>query len=110
MWLGTVWWWPWLVMLAAMIFVGGFAYLVGKPILRLRGHYLAMATLGLGVVIYILLRENFGFSPSELNLTGGLDGIPDVGRLAIGEFTLWPIERYYFLVWARSRSRSSCYR
>lgn len=99
-WLGTVWWWPWLVMLAAMVFVGGFAYLVGKPILQLRGHYLAMATLGLGIVIYIVLRENFGFSPSEFNLTGGLDGIPDVGRLAIGGFALWPIERYYFLVWA----------
>jgi branched-chain amino acid transport system permease protein len=80
--------------------VGGFAYLVGKPILRLRGHYLAMGTLGLGVVVFILFRENFGLSTADLNITGGLDGIPDVGRLSIGGFTLWPIERYYFLVWA----------
>ncbi len=98
--LATAWWWPWVVMAGSMVLVGGFAYLVGRPILKLRGHYLAMATLGLGVMIYIMLRENFGFSASELNITGGLDGIPDVGRLSIGGFTLWPIERYYFLVWA----------
>lgn len=98
--LTTNWWWPWLVMIVGMVLVGSFAYLVGKPILRLRGHYLAMATLGLGVMIYIVWRENFGFSAADLNITGGLDGIPDVGRLAIGGFALWPVERYYFLVWA----------
>ena len=42
--LASAWWWPWLVMVAGMLFVGGFTYLVGKPILRLRGHYLAIGT------------------------------------------------------------------
>ena len=98
--LAAAWWWPWLVMLGGMLLVGGFAYLVGKPILRLRGHYLAMGTLGLGIMVFIILRENFGLSTAEINITGGSDGIPDVGRLSIGGFTIWPIERYYFLVWA----------
>jgi branched-chain amino acid transport system permease protein len=98
--LAGAWWWPWLVMLGTMLFVGAFAYGVGKPILRLRGHYLAMGTLGLGIVVYIILRENLGVSTAKINLTGGFDGIPDIGRLAIGSFSLWPIERYYFLVWA----------
>lgn len=98
--LTTTWWWPWLVMLGSMLFVGGFTYLVGKPILRLRGHYLAMGTLGLGIMVYIILRENFGLATANINITGGFDGIPDVGRLSIGSFTIWPIERYYFLVWA----------
>ncbi len=98
--LSSAWWWPWLVMLGSMLFVGGLTYLVGKPILRLRGHYLAMGTLGLGIMVYIIFRENFGLSTADINLTGGSDGIPDVGRLAIGSFSLWPIERYYFLVWA----------
>jgi branched-chain amino acid transport system permease protein len=97
--LASAWWWPWLVMGMGMVFVGLFAYLIGKPILRLRGHYLAMGTLGLGVVVYIILRENFGLSTAKLNLTGGFDGIPDVGRLSIGGFVLWPIERYYLFVW-----------
>jgi branched-chain amino acid transport system permease protein len=98
--LATAWWWPWLVMVAGMVFAGGFAYLVGKPLLQLRGHYLAMGTLGLGIVVYIILRENLGLSTAALNITGGSDGIADVGRLAIGPLQLWPIERYYFLVWA----------
>jgi branched-chain amino acid transport system permease protein len=59
-----------------------------------------MGTLGLGIMVYIILRENFGLSTANINITGGFDGIPDVGRLSIGSFTLWPIQRYYFFVWA----------
>ena len=93
------WWWPWLVMVGAMFFTGGFAYVVGRPILRLKGHYLAMATLGLGIMINILFRENFGIKTSTLDLTGGFDGIHSIPRLSIGSFEIWPIERYYYLVW-----------
>jgi branched-chain amino acid transport system permease protein len=88
------WWWPWLAIVVGMLLTGGFAYLIGKPILRLKGNYLAMATLGVGIVMYTLFREGE-------NLTGGSDGIPGIPRLAIGPyFELWPMERYYFLVWA----------
>ncbi len=86
------WWWPWLAMVAGVALTGGFAYLVGKPILRLKGNYLAMATLGLGVIIYILGSQ----FPT---LTGGHDGLTGVPRLRIGALVLWPIQRYYFLVW-----------
>jgi branched-chain amino acid transport system permease protein len=86
------WWWAWLAMIAGMILTGGFAYLVGRPILRLKGNYLAMATLGLGFIINILSGE----FPS---LTGGNDGLTEIPRLHIGGFALWPMQRYYFLVW-----------
>jgi len=87
------WWWPWLAILAGMALTGGFAYVIGKPILQLRGNYLAMATLGVGVVVYTLFREGEGF-------TGGNDGIAGIPRLALGDhFQLWPLDRYYFLVW-----------
>lgn len=82
------WWWPWLLMVVAMLLTGAFAYLVGRPILRLKGHYLAMATLGLGIMVFIIFRETFGF-----------DGIFGIPRLRIGSFEIWPIERYYYLVW-----------
>jgi branched-chain amino acid transport system permease protein len=59
-----------------------------------------MGTLGLGVVVYIILRENLALSTARINITGGFDGIPDIGRLSIGNFVLWPIERYYFVVWS----------
>lgn len=45
------------------------ALILGKPILRLKGHYLSMATLGLGIIIAIIIN-NEGW------LTGGPDGIP----------------------------------
>ncbi len=91
------WWWPWLLMPLGATLVGTLAYLIGRVILRLRGHYLAMATLGFGVVVYIVLRENLGMP--HLNLTGGFDGVFGIPRLRVGGFLLWPAHRYYLLVW-----------
>ncbi|GAB4294284.1 MAG: branched-chain amino acid ABC transporter permease [Roseovarius sp.] len=45
------------------------AWLVGRPILRLKAHYLAVATLGLGILIWMVI-SNEGW------LTGGPDGMP----------------------------------
>jgi branched-chain amino acid transport system permease protein len=88
------WWWPWLAIVTGMVLTGGFAYLIGKPILKLRGNHLAMATLGVGIVLYTLAREG-------ASVTGGSDGISSIPRLSIGShFGLWPMERYYFLTWA----------
>jgi branched-chain amino acid transport system permease protein len=92
--ISDAWWWPWLAILVAMLVTGVFAYAIGRPILRLRGNYLAMATLGLGVVMYTIFREGGG-------ITGGHDGLAGIPRLSIGEsFAFWPVERYYWLVWA----------
>ena len=61
--------WPtWLSMLSSCAAVGALAYVVGRPTLRLKGHYLAMATLGLGVIIAIVLS-------TEDSITGGPDGM-----------------------------------
>jgi len=54
------------------ILSGAIAWLVGRPILRLRGHYLAVATLGFGILIYMVLNN-------EAQLTGGPDGMPVEG-------------------------------
>lgn len=91
--LSETWWWPWLAIVVGMALTGGFAYLIGRPILRLRGNYLAMATLGVGIVMYILFREGGDF-------TGGNDGIGSIPRLTLGGLVrFWPMENYYFLVW-----------
>ena len=61
--------WPPLAALAASTAAAAAAaYLVGRPILRLKGHYLAMATLGLGVIISLVIS-------TEDRLTGGPDGM-----------------------------------
>ena len=61
--------WPvWLAMLTSCAAVGLLAFVVGRPTLRLKGHYLAMATLGLGVIISIVVS-------TEDRITGGPDGL-----------------------------------
>ena len=58
--------------IAAMVLsaavVGLLAFVVGRPILKLKGHYLAMATLGIGIIIHIVLK-------TESKFTGGPDGM-----------------------------------
>jgi len=61
----------WPPLLALIVVAGGvalLAFVLARPILRLRGHYLAMATLGLGIIISIILNQ-------EGDLTGGPDGM-----------------------------------
>lgn len=61
--------WPPLAALAAATAgTALLAYVVGRPILRLRGHYLAMATLGMGIIVSIILV-------TEERFTGGPDGM-----------------------------------
>jgi branched-chain amino acid transport system permease protein len=57
-------------------FMGAFiiAYIIGWPVLRLHGHYLAMATLGFGMIIYILMNE-MDF------ITGGPSGLMGIGDI-----------------------------
>jgi len=79
--------WPSLVALAvAVAGVALLAFLVARPILRLRGHYLAMATLGLGIIVSIVLA-------TEDRITGGPDGLQvpplAIGGLAIAGEPLW---------------------
>lgn len=56
-----------LAMLIGAALVALFALVIGRAILHLRGHYLAMATLGFGAIVAIVLNR-------ELALTGGPDG------------------------------------
>ncbi len=65
------------IVLGALI-SGSLAWLIGRPILRLRGHYLAVATLGVGILIYMVLNN-------EAQLTGGPDGMP-VQAIGLKEF------------------------
>jgi branched-chain amino acid transport system permease protein len=80
-------------MMAGMILTGALAYGVAIPIFRLRGHYLAMATLGLGIIIYLAFVE-------LRDLTGGPSGLPGVPRLSIGPWILNKDIQYYYVAWA----------
>ncbi len=53
---------PWPACLIAVSCAALIAFIIGTPVLKLKGHYLAMATLGLGTIIYrvFLAMEYFG--------------------------------------------------
>lgn len=53
---------PWVACIAAVTAAGLIALILGGPILKLKGHYLAMATLGFGIIIYrvVLASQIFG--------------------------------------------------
>jgi branched-chain amino acid transport system permease protein len=68
---------------------GGIAFLVGRPILRLKGHYLAVATLGFGVLVAMTLGN-------EVALTGGPDGM-NVPRAEILGWRIRGGETFYWI-------------
>jgi len=53
---------PWAAAIVAITVAAILAYCIGIPALKLKGHYLAMATLGFGIIIYriVLATEYFG--------------------------------------------------
>ena len=59
----------WAALIGGAAAAGALAYVVGRPILKLRGHYLAVATLGMGLLIAMVFTN-------EARLTGGPDGMP----------------------------------
>jgi len=83
---------PWIGMAAAVVVAGAVAYLIGKPTLKLRGHYLAMATLGFGVIVKIVFVQWTAF-------TGGTSGITGLPPFSIRGVELVDDRQYYYLVW-----------
>jgi branched-chain amino acid transport system permease protein len=65
----------WLSLIAGAVVSGLLAFIIGRPILRLRGYYLAVATLGLGLLIWM-------FFNNQSELTGGPNGM-QVPRLVM---------------------------
>lgn len=70
----------WAALLCGMVLAALVALAVGRPILKLKGHYFAVATLGFGLLVSMALNN-------ETGTTGGPDGI-GVPRLAIGPWVL----------------------
>lgn len=82
-----------LVAFGAGIFLSALvAFLVGKPTLRLKGHYMAVATLGFGEIMFIVFNE-------LSSLTGGPSGLSGIPPLTFGG-TAIEGGIYLYLVWA----------
>jgi len=83
---------PWTAMALAAVLVGCVAFAIGFPILKLKGHYLAMATLGFGIIVYILFNET-------VELTGGPSGLIGIPAYSVSDFQFDSDTKNYYLVW-----------
>ena len=85
----------WIAMPIGVITAVLFGIFLGIPVLRLRGDYLAIVTLGFGEIIRVLVRSDL-LKP----IIGGAQGILEVGRPSIGPLTLVTPQHYYYLLLA----------
>jgi branched-chain amino acid transport system permease protein len=82
----------WPAMIVGMLATGMVAYLIGYPALKLRGHYLVMATLGFGIIVNFLMGELEPF-------TGGHDGLMGISHLSIGGMVFDTDLKNFYLIW-----------
>ncbi len=98
----------WPSMICAFLVAGLFGVLLGIPTLKLSGHYLAMATIGFGIILQIILINAIG-------LTGGSDGITGIPSPRIGPIVFKDPGTFFypaalclvFFTWAAIRLKRS---
>ncbi len=88
----TYGWSPWVALGASLFLSGLVAYIVGRPTLKLKGHYLVMATLGFNVVLNIVMVR-------WEEMTGGPSGLAGIPPLKILSFSFETDLKNYYLIW-----------
>lgn len=66
---------PWAACIVALLCTVVIAYIIGGPVLKLKGHYLAMATLGFGIIVFRIVLGSAIF--------GEADGLSDVPAFSL---------------------------
>jgi len=82
----------WLMLPIGAVLAAMFGVLIGVPTLRLRSDYLAIVTLGFGEITRITV--------TNLDITGGPNGISAIPQPTIGGFTFQTPLHYYYLILA----------
>ncbi len=85
----------WVALPVAVVLAAGAGMLFGLPVLRVRGDYLAMATLGLGEIIRVLVLSD-ALSP----YLGGSQGIIEIDHPRLFGFSLQSPAALYYLALA----------
>jgi branched-chain amino acid transport system permease protein len=79
-------------MIVSIIVAGLFGFIITRPILHLRGDYLAIVTIAFGEIVRMLLVNNIG------GFTGGANGISGIDQPSILGFTFKTTLSHYYLV------------
>ena len=101
----------WLAMPVSVFFAIIVGVLFGLPVLGVRGDYLAVATMGLGEIVRVIVQSDFA-AP----LLGGAQGILEIPKPRLGSFVLGgPVSLFYvtlvaagvaaFVAWRLENSR-----
>jgi branched-chain amino acid transport system permease protein len=83
---------PALGAVAAMAGAALSAFVIGLPALRLKGHYLSMATLGFNAILSVLFNE-------LVPVTGGPNGLSGIPPIDLFGFTFHTPMRFFWLAW-----------
>lgn len=83
----------WLALPIAILLTVFAGLLIGLPVLRMRGDYLAIATLGFGEIVRLLVLSDW-LKP----YLGGAPGVTRIARPSIGPFRIDSPQEFYFLV------------
>ncbi len=84
---------PWIAILIAVFATEIFAIFIGYPTLKLKSHYLAMATLAIGEIINIVTN-------AWVEATGGPQGFVGIPLLSVFGFALDNEVKFYFFIWS----------
>src|SRR5205823_10346096 len=82
---------PWLALAAGLAITVAVALMLGFITLRMKGHYLPLATIAWGISLYFL----FG----NLDFLGGHTGMTGIPALNLFGFELRDERRYFYLIW-----------
>jgi branched-chain amino acid transport system permease protein len=84
---------PWASIPLAIAAAAAVALLLGLPAVRLGGHHLALATLGFGVIVFLVFNN-------ETEWTGGPSGAIGIPPLALFGWTVATDRAYAYVVWS----------
>jgi len=83
---------PFVALWASTLSASAIAYLIGRSILKLKGYFLALATLGFGEIFLVMVRES-------TDLTGGVIGIFGIPWFSVIGFSFDTYLKQYYLTW-----------
>jgi branched-chain amino acid transport system permease protein len=86
--------WFWLFIIVGLFMAGLFGILLGLPVLRVKGDYLAIVTLGFGEIIRIL----FNNLEKPVNITNGAMGLSSINPPVIFGYSLVLPNHFYYVV------------
>ena len=83
---------PWAAVVAATALSSIVALVVGRPMLKLKGYFLALATLGLGEIFVVVVRQHRQWFDGNV-------GVVSIPKFSVGGWTFASYRSQYYLIW-----------